>query len=89
MYFEIFTLEKVAMKKLIETVRVAGEDGRLANVDIYQKMIHIPGLLNGRQPARDIPGRKECYDDSGRDVNFISDDVFQVVVTGEILTRIS
>jgi hypothetical protein len=69
------------MKTLIETVRVTDERGETRQLSIYQNWVHSP-LGNS------LPGTKEVLDEDGRHVSTTDGISFQIVVTGEKLTRV-
>lgn len=69
------------MRTLIETVDVVDDQGEPRRVFIYQNWVHTP--IGG-----DRPGLKEVFDEDGRHVNTMDGISFQMVVTGERLTRV-
>ena len=69
------------MRSLIKTVDVIDEQGDVRKLSIYQRLVRIPGC-NPR------PGMKEVFDEHGRHVNTTDEITFQVVATGELLTRV-
>jgi hypothetical protein len=67
--------------RLIETVEVINDQGELKTVSIYQRMIRNPfgGFIHGM---------KRVIDEAGDHVNTSDGVAFEVVDTGEILTRV-
>ena len=72
-------------RTLIETAKVVNGFGEVQDLQIYQRWISNPvggGFL---------PTLKDVFNESGQHVNVLDGPVartFEVVVTGEILTRI-
>lgn len=72
--------------KEIQRFRCLGDSGYEYIVIEYQTFRRFQPLSG---PAEDIPGAKECFLSDGRDVNFIDDSTFQIVLTDEFIRKIS
>jgi hypothetical protein len=73
------------MKKEIDRYRCIGDSGREYTVIEYQHIIRTQ-LKSG--PPQDVPTTKEWFLSDGRDVNFIDDNTFQIVLTDEFIRKI-
>jgi hypothetical protein len=73
------------MRKEIGRHDCRGDSGRQYTVVEYQNYRRFQPL-NG--PAQDVPGTKELFLSDGRDVNFIDENTFQIVLTDEIVRKI-
>ncbi|UWQ59946.1 hypothetical protein K3722_07395 [Leisingera caerulea] len=70
--------------KHIETIECLTEEGTIEIVDVFQNFkTHRP--LSG--PSSEVAGRKEMHLRSGGPVNFIDENTFKVVLTGQTLRR--
>jgi hypothetical protein len=74
------------MRKEINRYRCVGDSGRQYTVVEFQNFRRHRTLNN---PPQDIPTTKECFLSDGRDVNWIDENTFQVVVTDEFVRKIS
>lgn len=73
------------MREVMERFQVRGEDGAVYDVEIQQNR-GDETLLDGTPHT--THGLKEAVLADGRRLNFVDDDTFKIVVTGEVVTRI-
>jgi hypothetical protein len=76
------------MRKEIGRYRCVGKDGREYTVVEFQNFGRYPGSLT--RPPEDYPTTKECFLLSdGSHVNYIDENTFQIVLTDQIVRKIS
>jgi hypothetical protein len=73
------------MKKEINRYRCIGDSSREYTVIEYQNIMRFQPL-NG--PAQNVPGTKTLFLSDGRDVNFVDENTFQIVLTDEFVRKI-
>ena len=73
------------MRKEIGRYRCIGGSGRQYTVVEYQNFRRYQTL---NEPPQDFPTTKECFLSDGRDVNWIDDKTFQIVLTDEFVRKI-
>ena len=74
------------MKKEISRYTCVGDSGREYTVVEYQNF-RVFRPLNG--PSQEVPTTKELFLSDGRDVNWIDDNKFQIVITDEIVRKVT
>ncbi len=73
------------MRKEIGRYLCIGDIGREYTVIEYQNFRRYQTL---NDPPRDFPTTKECFLSDGRDVNFIDENTFQIVLTDEFVRKV-
>lgn len=73
------------MRKEIGRYYCMGDSGHEYIVIEYQNYRRWQPLSG---PAQDVPTTKEMFLSDGRDVNFIDENTFQIVLTDEIVRKI-
>lgn len=73
------------MRNEIGRYRCRGDSGREYTVVEYQNYRRFQPVSG---PAQNVPTTKEMFLSDGRDVNFIDDDTFQIVLTDEVIRTI-
>jgi len=74
------------MRKEINRYRCIGDSGREYTVIERQNFTRFQPLSGG--PAQDVPGTLDWILSDGRDVNFIDDHTFQIVLTDEFVRKV-
>jgi hypothetical protein len=74
------------MEHQIDRFNARAEDGRLFSVVIYQEF--VDGTAIGDEAKKWIPGMKRIALSDGSSVNFVDQNTFRIVQTGEIIRRV-
>ena len=71
-------------ERLIEQFNTRNDNGDLVRLSVYQQVIDAGHY---KDPHATIPGVKRIVTEDGEHVNFVDDETFTVVSTGETLKR--
>ena len=74
------------MREEIGRYECIGDSGRHYIVVEYQNFLRVHPVSGS---AQDVRTTKECFLSDGRDVNYIDENTFQIVLTDELIRKIS
>ena len=70
--------------RLVEEFQAVGDDGKSYEISVYQEFIDTSIMRN---PNKRIPGMQEMTLGDGGHVNWIDENTFQIVSSGQIVRR--